>query len=284
MSRDILWARHAQRDLRRPPGATAARIVRAVTLLAGTERGDLREREGSAKAWALHVGDRRVRFVYNRERDPYRRWPSVMFAVPPFCFMAFALIALHLPLDGRRWLAMAVLAACAALAVATALQAASDGRRWLNGAPAGRYQASLDQAYLFALAVPAALAAPRIGQRPSVHRWLWPALAASVAAPVCYALAAPLGSAVRTDYWWQQDVVLVIADVLTALAALYWCLWLATREPPVSGGLLAIALLASGAAFVGVPVQRGDGLVLVAVGFWRAGIVAEGRRRLRPAR
>lgn len=206
-----------------------------------------------------------------------------MFTVLLFCFIAFALIALHLTLDGRRWLAMPFLAACAALAFATAMHAAGDSRRWLDGAPAGRYQASIDIAYLLALAVLAALAAPRIGQRASTHRWLWPALAATVAAAVCYALAAPLGFTLRTDYWWQKAAVLAIAGALTAMAVLYWCLWLATRERAIPGGLLAIAVLASGAAFVGLPVMHSDAMLLVAAGFWCAAIVAEGRRRLRPA-
>jgi hypothetical protein len=201
-----------------------------------------------------------------------------------FCFMASAVIALHLPLDGRRWLATGLLAVCAALAFVAAVHAASDGRHWLDGDPAGRYQTSLDLAYLFALAVLAALAAPRLGQRAAAHRWLLPAITASVAAPLCYGLAAPLRFAVRTEHWWQKIAILSIADGLTALALLYWCLWLATRGRPLPGRLLAIALMASGVAVAGTPVAHWNALLLVAAGFWCAGVLAAGRDMLRLAR
>src|SRR5579885_957600 len=207
-----------------------------------------------------------------------------MLAVLLFICMALAFIALHLPLDGRRWLAMAFLAGCAALAFVAATHAAVDGRHWLAGQTAGRYGLSVDFAYLLALGVLAALALPRVGPKPSTRRWLWPALAATIAAPLCYALAAPLSFAVATDHWWQKVAVLDTADALTTLALLYWCLWLATRERPLPGRLGAAALLATGAAFVGLPLMHTNWPVLVVVGFWCATLAADGRRLLRLSR
>jgi len=69
VSWDLVWTRPALRDLSRLDRGVAHRVRAAMRRFGESERGDGRKLEGSDDEWALRVGDWRVRFVYDRERN-----------------------------------------------------------------------------------------------------------------------------------------------------------------------------------------------------------------------
>jgi mRNA interferase RelE/StbE len=61
----VVLTASAQRDLRRLDRPVAARILDAITRLAGTGQGDVTRLHGVADEWRLRVGDWRVRFRFD---------------------------------------------------------------------------------------------------------------------------------------------------------------------------------------------------------------------------
>lgn len=69
MSWELIWTRPVLHDLSRLDRRAAERLRNATRRFGETERGDPRKLEGSDDEWAPRVGEWRVRFVYNRERN-----------------------------------------------------------------------------------------------------------------------------------------------------------------------------------------------------------------------
>ena len=61
MSRRVIFARSAQRDIRRLTPAVAARVIEAINRFAETGHGDLIRLQGTDEEYRLRVGDWRVR-------------------------------------------------------------------------------------------------------------------------------------------------------------------------------------------------------------------------------
>jgi mRNA interferase RelE/StbE len=65
----LVWTDRSLDDLRRLDAQTRDRVLAAVERLAATGQGDVRRLEGPEREWRLRVGDWRVRFAYEPDRQ-----------------------------------------------------------------------------------------------------------------------------------------------------------------------------------------------------------------------
>jgi mRNA interferase RelE/StbE len=70
MPREVEWADDSERDLRRLDRRTRERIRQAVYRLATDGYGDVKKLQGRPGEWRLRVGDWRVLFTFEEDRDP----------------------------------------------------------------------------------------------------------------------------------------------------------------------------------------------------------------------